>query len=86
MKATLIIAITLLMNGAEVLPLEGGDFIDYELRISQKDMSVCEEAKSDIRGKIYTNNAEYGDEYGFQIRRAWCVDNEGLLELPPLDK
>lgn len=81
MKAILVIAITMLMNGGT-----GDGFMDFVLGIPQTDISVCEEAKKAIRSNTYTNSSEYRDEYKFQIREVWCELNEGLLELPPLDK
>lgn len=86
MKAILIIAITMLMGGGT-----GDDFMDLELRIPQKDIAMCEEAKNNIGIHTYTDNPEYRDEYEFKLRSARCVAKQPgpkdvLLELPPLDK
>lgn len=86
MKAVLIVAITMLMGGGT-----GDGFMDLELRIPQKDMLACEEAKNNIGIHTYTNNVEYRDEYKFKMRGAWCVakqpgPSDVLLELSPLDK
>lgn len=86
MKAILIIAVTMLMGGGA-----GEGFMDLELRIPQKDIPICEEAKNAIGIHTYTNNPEYRDEYRFKIRRAWCVAKQPgpidiPIELPTLDK
>lgn len=69
MNAILIIVIALLMSGGT-----DGYFIDYELRIPQKDILACEEAARGIRDHTHTNNNEYEDEYTFKIRNVLCVD------------
>lgn len=86
MKAILIIAITMLMSGGT-----GDGFMDLELRIPQKDIAMCEEAKNNIGIHTYTDNAEYRDEYQFRMRGAWCVAKQPgpkdvPIELPTLDK
>lgn len=68
MEAVLIIAITMLMGGGT-----GLGFMDLELRVPQKDMIVCKEAKRNVRTRTHTNNREYGDEYKFIIRGMWCM-------------
>ena len=81
MNAILIIAVTMLMNGGT-----GDGFMDLELRIPQKDIQMCEEAKKGIGVDTYTNNPEYRDEYKFKLRRAWCVPAaRGPSDLGPID-
>lgn len=86
MEAVLIIAITMLMSSGA-----GEGFMDLELRIPQKDIQICEEAKNAIGIHTYTNNPEYRDEYRFKLREAWCVvkqpgPKDVPIEHPALDK
>ncbi len=78
MKAILIIAVTMLMNGGA-----GEGFMDLELHIPQKDIQMCEEAKKGIGVDTHTNNPEYRDEYKFKLRGAWCVlAPPGPIDIP----